>query len=273
MEPNRDTDARDLAALGWSGVMHLIGFCFGAWAVRGYWGSIPHSDIGMSGLFYFALAFVLFFVASGIAVALLLLVTKPMGNAGRLGIIGCALLVLWIGFIKPLRQTPEISDTKPDADKIADFQANLIRLQKEMAVIPHAPPGVVPEMLGYQRDGNTIHITNRGQTRLTVSLALVLRRGPQWERCWGGVEAKNCSAEARSCQYRQTRDGGKVIDTVMVWNNRPRLEPGQSKAFLVNCGIRFADAPVEFLVLNEEEKRYTFKSDSAFVPDFPELWK
>jgi hypothetical protein len=266
-------DPGDGAVVRWYVFIVLIALIYGVWAVRFFWHSLPRGEYGFGGLIFMIMAIPVFMIGMAAASGILLFVGRFVGRRGRLVAAGLAALVLMVGFLMPMHRDSLAEERKARASDVAWFEANLAEGRALMATVDHAPPGVVPDILEVTRGGLSIDVRNLSKARLTVNVLLVIPRDRQWERCSLGVEARNCTAEAGACSYQLGKDGSEQITNPVVYNPNPVLEPGQLKSFRDICGARFDRAPMEFRITDKNRSRLVFQSDSAFVPDQPQLWK
>jgi hypothetical protein len=243
---NARDNAADASAL-WQWFIFLAAVGFGFWAALVYLRAAAGGDPGFGGLVHIAVAAGVLTLAVLATSGLLLLLGRFVQGKGRIAIAGMVSLVLGTGFLYPIAVEGSLHRRAADARRVAQFEAELAAMQARMKDTPHAPPGTVPEQLEVRRTGDTVQVTNRSKSYLVVNVIQVVPRGRQFERCWA------------------TAKGGAI---------HPKLWPGDSNAFTLRCPSHFADAPLEFRVWDEAYGgRFVFKSDSAFVPDEPKLWK
>lgn len=279
-----DEDADEAAAmpsLPWKFFVNLLCVLCGAWAVREYWHHLPKGEAGMGGVAYMIVAIPVFMLGAIAAGALFDIGERLSDGRLRLPIAALLTIGLIFGFFQPIRHQAQRAERQARFDAEAAFEANLKSNQKLMETVAHAPPGAVPEMLKAVRDGNGVDITNVGSERLRVSLRLIVPRGRQWERCWLSVRVPNCSSVESGCAYQLGKDGSQIPLETDSGVTQPLFEPGQTRRFEISCEDRFEAAPLEFDVseapLNfgrpsSAPERLLFRSDSAFVPDYPKLW-
>ena len=243
---NRRHNAADAAAL-WQWFIFLAATGFGFWAASVYLQAAAGGDPGFGGLVHIVVAAGVLTLAVLVTGGVLLLLGRFVRDKGRLAIAGLVSLVLGGGFLYPRFVEGSVRRSAADAQRVAQFEAELAAMRTKMKDIPHAPPGTVPEQLEVRRVGDMVQVTNRSKGYLVVNVVQVVPRGRQFERCWA------------------TAKGGAI---------HPKLWPGDSNAFTLQCPRHFADAPLEFRVWDEAYGgRFVFKSDSAFVPDEPKLWR
>jgi hypothetical protein len=266
-------DEDDPLVVGWYVLLLPLGVGYGFWAARTYLRSLPNADYGFGGIAFLLIALVVFAIGFGVAAAAVAWIGRNMSTSGRAGVLAAAVAMLVGGLVMPMQKQAQQAAVKASSDEQAWFESNYSNMQATMKDIAHAPPGVAPAFLGVQREGDVIHITNNATATYIVSAMFILPRGRQWERCWAGVEAKACTADAGSCSYHLAKDGTKVYSEATVRNTQPRLLPGDRKTFTAACDARFAAAPYELRVYDAVASKYVFKSDSGFVPDTPQLWK
>lgn len=266
---NSDDDRRGPGNIAWYAFVLMAGAGFGAAAARWYWKSDSFADYGPAAILIAPLMVLVILVSGAIlGAAMLALLGSARGTGGRLIAAAGASLLLFFTLIAPMRQTAMIERQKAQAAELATYRARLADLQAEKEKTPHAPLGTIPGMLELRRDDAGIHVTNRGQRSLVIGIALVLSRDRELELCDLGVEEKECTPGSSGCSYRLAKDGTPIaVAGVKTYSHRPLFAPGQTRTFAYQkCRNRFSDAPIEFNVWDVHEKRYIFKSDSAFLP-------
>lgn len=266
-------DDSDPLVVGWYLLLIPLGIGYGFWAARTYLRSLPAADYGFGGIAFLLVALGVFALAFGASAAILGLIGKNLGTQGRAGVLAGAVALLVAGLGVPMQKQAQQAAVKASNDELAHFESNYANMQATMKDIAHAPPGVAPGFLAVQREGESLRVVNNATATYIISAMFILPRDRQWERCWAGVEAANCAADAGSCSYQLAKDGTKVPSPGTVRNTQPRFLPGDSKTFTSACGPRFAGAPYELRVYDPFTSKYVFKSDSGFVPDVPQLWK
>lgn len=255
----------------WYLIVWVVSLGYGVWAVRYMWQSIPKGELGWGGLIYLMLAIPVFAMGMGAAGGVMIFLIRHLGSRGRLaGLLGgIALLILGLGI--PMAQQASQAGRDRLGKERADFESRLAMSLASMDQIDHAPPGVVPDILAVAQDAHSVDVRNVGGDTLLVSVLRVLPRGRQWDRCWLGVQVRNCTPEAESCSYQLAKDGSRQVSPGYVKNHRPVLKPGMINFFRNECEPRFKDAPLEFRLTDQATGEKVFMSDSAFVPDLPRL--
>lgn len=259
-----DEVARGVPML-WRIFVVIAGGGFGLWATRSFWHSVSPNDRIWAG---FVALFVFLFAASAGA-TVLRLSGRAMGNAGRFGLAGLTAALLWFALVVPMRHEAALAREKAEAAGAAADQANLRQLQAQMRDTPHAPPGTVPGMLGVERDGNGVGVTNLADRPLSIRVALVLPHGDRIERCSLGAAVTECTPGGSDCSYSLGRDGTPIRAPVREYEHQPYIAPGHAKKFLsLGCGERFGAAALEFEVWDRGTDTYLFRSDSRFMLDY-----
>jgi len=274
MAENQQEDHGDPSVVAWYFFLLIVSFAGGGVAVA-YWSSIPYSggSSASPGLAVIVML-VVFIFGGGIATGILMLFDAVLGRRFRMGIGLFLLLVLAVIYFF----RDHMVSVRPLERDWVVFQAEKEKLQALKTDIPHAPPGVVPEMLEMRQDGDLIHVANKN-TRgfLGVSVLLVTPRGEQFDRCWGAVE---------QLWVGTPKDASRADSVVQSARDRyPTIPAGHGATFSMgHCGKAYAAALPEFRVTDPEltawneaerqfEEKVVFWSDSAFVPDYPQLGK
>lgn len=186
---------------------------------------VPGPD--WSGLFHIVGAYVVGFIAAGMAWLLL----AVLGAAGGPGVQVVLLVVAAVVVLVGLR--PLLGESMPGEAKA----------ESRMLGYRHAPEGVVPWLLNVSSEGELLRVGNRTEQALFVVARRVLRQeGRGYERCPMGVEQND-----------------------RVFNFRPEVAYAQAVMFTFKCDPRFRDAPVEYSIFDWQGKTL-FMSDSAFLP-------
>lgn len=266
-------DDSDPLVVGWYLLLIPLGIGYGFWAARAYLRSLPAGDYSFGGIAFLLIALGVFALAFGASATILGLIGRNLETKGRAGVLAGAVAVLAAGLVVPMQKQAQQAAVMASKDELAHFESNYANMQATMKDIAHAPPDVAPAFLTVHRDGESLRVVNNATATYIISAMFILPRGRQWERCWAGVEAANCSADAGTCSYQLAKDGTKVPSPGTVRNTQPRFLPGDSKTFTAACGPRFERAPYELRVYDPLASKYVFKSDSGFVPDAPQLWK
>lgn len=259
--------------IAWILVSMVIGLGVGTMAARWYWQTIPKGDFSFGGMVFGLFALGVFFLGCGVGVAVVLWARTALGPAGRMAIVGGLLVALVAGLLLPMQHEATQAKIRNSEMELAQFESNLANLQATLATIPHAPPDVVPPMLAVQRQGNDLLVTNNSAQVIRLRVALVLPQGPQWERCNAGVDMP-CTMTSGGCPSAMTKEGTRVlVTTARSIELDPLIRTAASKTFTARCDARFTGAQVEYHVQHPGDYHTLFKSESAFVPDHPQLWR
>jgi hypothetical protein len=253
---------RGAAAAVWHVLAWLMSLAFGVWAVRVMWHSIPKGELGWGGLLYLLLAIPVFALGMAVSLAVML---PLIGRIGAGPTLSLALALLAHGLIGPMREESRQEATEQRARDLAAFEHNLEQNRIAMEKTDHAPPGEVPDILEVSKGGWTIDVTNLESRPLRVSVAQVTPYGRQWHRCWLYAEVPECAGGRISCENFVGQPSGRTTDT------RPVLRSGQTLGYRLECPKGFEHAKFEFRVSEPQSGKPLFQSDSAFVPDVPDL--
>ena len=252
---------RGPAAAFWHLVAWLMALGFGAWAVRAASQAIPAGDPGWGGIFYLLLAIPVFGLGMAAAIRVMLPLIARIGAGPTLSL---ALVVLTYGLIEPMRAASGQEAAERRTRDLAAFEHNLEQNRLQLASVAHAPPDQVPAFLDISTGTSSIEVTNRESRPLRISIARVLPHGRQWRRCWLAVPPVPCSEGSADCD-------GRGIQASRNADTRPVLAAGETRTFVMDCPDNFGSGRLEFRASEPDSGRPLFQSDSAFVPDVPDL--
>ena len=253
----------------WKLFLGVAGIGFGVAASRYFWlaNSAAATRAGAGGLIYMFIVPIVFLCAAGASYALLGWLGAVVGRGGRIGLAALVAAVLWFGLIAPMRDKARIERLEEMAELAALREAQLRQLQAEKQRIPHGPIDTPPEFLAVERQEAGVSLTNLSNDTYQFTVALVLPRGDEIERCQLMVEERNCEPGA-TCAYQLAKDGSQVPANAISYSGSAFLAPGRTKLFRYrSCMPRFSEAGLEFQVWDARTRTHIYKSESAFLPD------
>lgn len=239
--------------------------------IGGYFAVRVLTGLSISGIGQFVLMIPAFAGGGAIGFGVPFILGRVLGGLGRLIVAMFTLGILYFVLVVPMNSRSE-AEMK---ERVARFENQLEAGRRLMESIPHAPAGVVPDMLDVRKDVAGLSITNIGDKNLWVKVALVVPSGRIFNRCsaWADDQPKSCNTHIG-------KDGTETIDS--CHNSRtPALPPGQTAMFkFARCSPSFETGMLEFKVFDEissvqmvnkefaavGKDHLVFQSDSAFVP-------